>query len=316
MPNNGLHFGRDTEDELSARKSASMRELASHREHIRKEYPEIEALRREIDEIGIEFAEKIIASPNDSDALDELAKHILSDKNAELKRLLVSSVLPEDYLELRPICPVCRDTGVVDGEMCRCLKKVIVEKRFPGSGLDPEQSFENFRHDLISDPNMKRAQDRICAYCEEYADSFPDNELPDMLLMGAPGIGKTYLLNCIGGRVLNNGFSVLRLTANRLVSNTLDSIRSGEPAPDLVMPDLLIIDDLGAEPMINNVTVETLLTVICERQDAKKATLIASNKATETLAEEYGDRIFSRMIAPNRVKAIRMNTPSIRIMKI
>ena len=82
------------------------------------------------------------------------------------------------------------------------------------------------------------------------------------------------------------------------------------------MPDVLMIDDLGAEPMINNITVETILSILCDRQDAGKATLIATNKDIEGLQEDYGQRIFSRMISPQRVKIFEIRTQSIRTMKL
>lgn len=315
MANNNLHFGRETEDELAARRRASIRERDEHIKTIKTGFPEIEAIRLEIKETALDFSDKIVAAPNDAEALELLAKQLIDEKNALLRSKLVSCGFPEDYLELKPRCAVCGDTGIADGEMCGCMKRFLISKVYSGSGLDPDQTFENFRHDLISDPAEKRAHENICSYCRSYADRFPANDRKDILLMGAPGVGKTYLLNCIGWRVLNNGHSVLRLTANKLISDTLESIRNYAPAQDLVMPDLLIIDDLGTEPMINNVTVERLLNVICERQDANKATLIATNKDISMLAEEYGERIVSRLVAPDRVMAIKMTTPSIRMMR-
>lgn len=315
MNSNSFRFGAEAENVLSARRSASLRELAMHREDISKNYPTIEKLRKELAEIAVDMANKIIAFPEDSKALEKLALELNAAKQREIEIELNKFGLPADYLELKPRCAVCGDTGMADGQMCRCLKQHLINKAFSGSGLDPKQTFENFRHDVLSDPKDRRALDRIYNYCKELADRFPENEQNDLLLIGPPGVGKTFLLNCIGGRVLNRGYSVLRITAHRLVTSVLDSIRNGLPAPDLSVPDLLIIDDLGTEPMINNVTLETLLSVICERQDSAKATMIASNKDLPTLSEEYGDRILSRMVAPRVVKVIKMMTPSIRELK-
>lgn len=315
MASNLLHFGRETEEELASRRRAALRKLDSHIETIKAGFPDIDDLRREIKFTALDFADKIVAAPAEAEALDQLAKKLIAEKETELREKLVSCGFPADYLDYKPHCEICGDTGIVDGEMCGCMKRFLIAKVYSGSGLDPEQTFENFRHDLISDPIEKRAHDNICAFCTAYADRFPDNSRTDILLMGAPGVGKTFLLNCIGWRVLNNGHSVFRITANRMISDSLESIRNHTPAQDLVMPDLLIIDDLGTEPMINNVTVERLLSVICERQDAKKATLIATNKDVSMLSEEYGERIVSRLLAPDRVKAIKMTTPSIRMMR-
>ncbi len=316
MTSKGIAFSRAAEAELSARRLRSERETKARRSKVRGEYPAIKSILDEITDIGIEFADKMIASPRDADALQTLASGLIEKKKTELAEALVSNGLPADYLEPVYVCPVCRDTGKDGFEICACIKQLAIENMFSGSGLNGGETFETFRHDLISDPRESKALERIYAYCLSYADRFPENELPDILLMGAPGVGKTFLLNCIGARVLNNGHSVLKITANRLVNSVLDSIRDRETErPDFISPELLMIDDLGAEPMIANVTLETLLSIICERQDQRRATLIATNKTIEDLADEYGERIVSRIISPRNVKVIRMTTPSIRIMK-
>ena len=202
---NSFRFGAEAENVLSARRSASLRELAMHREDISKNYPTIEKLRKELAEIAVDMANKIIASPEDSKALEKLALELNAAKQREIEIELNKFGLPADYLELKPRCAVCGDTGMADGQMCRCLKQHLINKAFSGSGLDPKQTFENFRHDILSDPKDRRALDRIYNYCKELADRFPENEQNDLLLIGPPGVGKTFLLNCIGGRVLNRG---------------------------------------------------------------------------------------------------------------
>ncbi len=150
---------------------------------------------------------------------------------------------------------------------------------------------------------------RIRDAAEAYANAFPNNERRDLLYQGETGVGKTYLLNCIGGRVLERGYSVLKISAYKLIQLTLDNLRN-EPSerPDYILPDLLIVDDLGTEPMIRNITIETLLSIVCERQDLDKATIIATNLAVtdedgvDTLQSVYGERFASRFMAPRTAK--------------
>ena len=161
---------------------------------------------------------------------------------------------------------------------------------------------------------------RIRDAAEAYANAFPNNERRDLLYQGETGVGKTYLLNCIGGRVLERGYSVLKISAYKLIQLTLDNLRN-EPSerPDYILPDLLIIDGLGTEPMIRNITIETLLSIVCERQDLDKATIIATNLAVtdedgvDTLQSVYGERFASRFMAPRTAKIQRVRTQNVRL---
>lgn len=315
--NSRFGFSREIESEISKRRSYNLRLRQKRIESLREKYPDVYALDMEEKEISLDIASKIIESPKDAPALEALGRKLIAEKRGELRSALERNGLPQDYLEPQYICRICGDTGFADGELCGCMKKIIVESTFKGSGIDRDQCFAAYRRDLFTDPKLIKASETIRAYCMDYAARFPDNELPDLLLMGAPGVGKTFLLNCIGGEVLKKGASVIRITANRMISDVMESIRDYDfEKPDLTLPDLLIIDDLGTEPMINNITVETILSVICERQDSGKATLIATNKDIESLQEEYGQRIFSRLVSPNRVKIFHLMNPSIRTMNL
>ena len=64
---------------------------------------------------------------------------------------------------------------------------------------------------------------------------------------------------------------------------------------DVITADLLLIDDLGTEPMLKNVTVEYLLLVIEERQTKGRATLVTTNLDTDGILLRYGERIYSRL---------------------
>ena len=147
------------------------------------------------------------------------------------------------------------------------------------------------------------------------------------------GVGKTYLINCIGCRLLTRGYSVLKISAGRLIDITMQTLRADESEkPDFILPDLLIIDDLGTEPMINNITIETLLSILCRRQDQNKATVIASNLAiadmgnrsdsadkqqirAETISSRYGERFASRLMAPRTSKLQWIQTENVRLMR-
>ena len=76
---------------------------------------------------------------------------------------------------------------------------------------------------------------------------------------------------------------------------------------------LLLLDDLGTEPMIPGVTIETLFAAINERQFAGKATVIATNLTKNELFTQYGERIFSRLFASREYAAITLRGKDLRM---
>ena len=63
---------------------------------------------------------------------------------------------------------------------------------------------------------------------------------------------------------------------------------------ELSQPDLLYIDDLGVEPILNNVTVTYLYALLVDRMDKK--TIITTNLDVMKMEERYGERILSRLL--------------------
>lgn len=111
-------------------------------------------------------------------------------------------------------------------------------------------------------------------YGEEYAQNFPDNSKRNLLLYGPSGLGKTYLLNCIARRVLDRGFSVLKVTAYRMLEGMRNAHMGEDDQGELRMMmecELLLIDDLGTEPLLRNVSLEYLFTLFNERMVNRRA---------------------------------------------
>ena len=173
MKNNGVRFSKEVEDELSARKFRNDRILKDRIEGLKERYPKVYKLREELNGIGYDMGLKMIDSPGDAQALEGLARKLTEAKRRELSAALLEYGLPADYLERPSACPVCRDTGVVDGQMCSCTKQIVINSAFKGSGLNREQTFSNFRRDIFTDPNDRKTIDKVYSYCRGYADLFP-----------------------------------------------------------------------------------------------------------------------------------------------
>lgn len=314
--------GRAVEAELASRNRQNKAKQRRRKTEIYKKIPAIEEIDECITSIAVDMGKRIMAAQKPDEIL-ELAQGLIASKMSERAALLVSNGYPGNYLDEQYSCSVCHDTGRVGNELCHCVSQIAVDAAFENSGLASEQNFKNFNLDLQRDQKERLAMARIRDAALTYADAFPNSEKRDLIYSGQAGVGKTYLLNCIGRRVLEKGYSVLKINAYRLIQLTLDMLRADpDEKIDFLIPDLLIIDDLGTEPMIQNITVETLLSILCQRQDRGRATAFATNleifpsdDGAETLQTMYGERFTSRLLSPNTTKIQLIKTSDLRFAK-
>ena len=270
--------------------------------------PEIGQLREESAGLAFVAMRRILGEPDVAkrQAMAQEVKDRGRTINARIRQLLVEAGMAPDALELRYRCPICRDTGYVGeapARFCECFERQLrLRQHEDGSmaGLG-EQNFERFDATVAPEAGGQRDQlVKARGLCERYADSYPDTEFRNLLLTGEGGLGKTFLLNCVFERVTARGFSAVRITAFRLFEamrrQHFGEAAEGEGFNDLLRAPLLLIDDLGTEPMMRNITVEYLFTLLNERMAARRHTVIATNLSPLTLKERYGERVMSRIL--------------------
>lgn len=227
---------------------------------------------------------------------------------AEIDRELLEKLgYPADYLEERPRCPLCGDTGYRDGRVCSCLQSYYAREQIQELSrmLDVgSQSFETFRLDYYSPDrgslsrSPRETMEHHLAVCRRYADRF-GSEGGNLLLFGAPGLGKTFLSACIARVVSEDGYSVVYDTASHIFSLLEDAkFRRGDEDDEetrrLDQCDLLIIDDLGTE--MNSTFVQSALyQLINGRLLGMKSTIISTNLTPEDIGRRYSQQVYSRI---------------------
>ncbi len=236
--------------------------------------------------------------------------------------LLKQNGFPPDYIKIRRRCEDCGDTGyVMEPETkiktpCACFVRRQLKEAYASSGVDERQSFETFDIALFA-PGQQVQVKNARAICEAYADAFPSGDIRNLVLMGPAGIGKTFLINCIANRVLRHSVAapVTKVTAYNLIDSVLVGIRQAQTdgAVRFLAPSLLLIDDLGTEPMMNNITIEYLFSIINERQNANKHTVVATNLFPKELQARYGERLFSRLIDGRISTCLRLSGENLRL---
>lgn len=79
--------------------------------------------------------------------------------------------------------------------------------------------------------------------------------------------------------------------------------------------DVLIIDDLGAEPVIKNVTQEHIYNILNERLVNNRAFIITTNLNPSDIFERYDQRIASRILAKENSTLVEFKGKDLRVKK-
>ena len=298
---------------LERRQKLHREEQAALRDKIFKELPrvqEIEAqLRRTAPRI---LAASLRQGLEGKEALEALRRENLALQDEEAA-LLDAAGYQVDVLDETPLCPRCGDRGWIGAEMCSCLRALCQEEQIRelSSMLDlQDQSFETFRLDYYDrevPAGFKRSprenMQMVLSVCRTYAELFGDEPHRNLLLVGQPGLGKTFLSACIARVVSEKGYSVVydsapaifdRFETRRFAPFGDERQQADADTRRYLTCDLLILDDLGAEfvsPLFQSVLYELINTRLVEG----KRTVISTNLTREELRKRYTPQVLSRL---------------------
>ena len=298
--------------------------------------PEIERLRAENRDLALNTMRQIVALTDVAERRDcaERMRQRGLFNNSEIRRRLKAVGLPEDHLELKYRCAACQDTGYVGeapSRFCDCFEARLsrmLHEDGTMAGME-EQCFARFDAGIFSEEDGQRKHIMgVRRACEDYADSFPNTKYKNIVLQGSVGQGKTFLLNCIYERVVSRGFPAIRITAFHMLEamkrqhfsdsigdkmQPLSETLGSETFMELIETPLLLIDDLGTEPKLRNITVEYLFLLLNERMARSRHTVIATNLNPVQLKERYGERVASRIADRTRGVTMQLIGKDVRL---
>lgn len=274
--------------------------------------PRLREIERELNSIGISTAKTVLRGANAKEELISLKEKSLTLQQ-EFNELLESSGYSKDYLEPQYVCKQCRDTGYIELEnktiVCECFKKLLsqtaCEELNKVSPLSLS-TFESFNLNMYNDApdvngnNPYKRMSKIYDYCLNYAKTFTEN-CKGILMKGGTGLGKTHLSLAIANEVINNGYSVVYVSAPDILSKlehehfSYNYDGEQEIMQSLIECDLLIIDDLGTE-FKTQYTTTAVYNIFNTRVNMVKPVIINTNLSGDELKNTYSERFNSRIM--------------------
>jgi DNA replication protein DnaC len=157
-----------------------------------------------------------------------------------------------------------------------------IERRVKAADFREVKPLDDF--DWSFNPSIKRSQIFDLATCRFI------REAKDLLLVGPPGTGKSFLAQALGYQAIKQGFVVLYRSIFDVVRDFLhDEALEGQERilNKYLKPDLLIVDDMGMKNLPKR-SGETLFEIIMRRYEIR-STIMTSNRPLEDWGKLIGD---------------------------
>jgi len=229
----------------------------------------------------------------------------------------ISNEPPNENDRNQPYCQQCQDDQAEAEEHAALIKAEQEQKERQRKArhykLGLPKRFENCTFDTFK-PTTKTAEQNL-KVCQNYADKFDKvlEEGKGLLMVGKVGTGKTHLACSIGYQLAENGYQPhytsvsslirrIRATWSGKVTKTVYDDYFGEEVVvseqdvinDFVNYDLLIIDEIGVQSGTESER-NLIFTIIDERYQAVRPTIVISNLTEKELAPLISERSIDRI---------------------
>lgn len=275
-----------------------------------------------INQLGIKYNRLILSSKGDTAMLLAKLEQSMNSLSNEKSELLKNNGLGIELFKPQYQCDKCCDTGFISDttgfQRCSCYRQQIISHLFKASNisLKGDECFDTFNDLLYPDEvdqpkygiaiSPRENINNIKKACIEFTKHIDDINQKNLFFSGRTGVGKTFLSFCIARELINQGRTVLYLTSPMLfdiiteykMKAFKEDTFNDDRYQSIFSVELLIIDDLGTEPL-SDARYAELLNILNTRQarDSVSAckTIISTNMSPKKLFELYSERITSRI---------------------
>ena len=302
---------RQAQEYYKQRKLESDRVLMRRENRVRKEIDGLDELMNERASLPVRSLRMAMANPQKAQEIANEMRAKGIALNRKIRDILLHAGYPENYLSPEYECAECKDTGFIEvgGNLkpCACFeKRVNILLSQDKNSCFYDVDFEDFRSSFIPDKPLdgggtQRAKaESIRDACIDYVKTYPDTLYRGMILSGNAGLGKTFLLSCLYNEFRKKGVGAVAISSFEL----MEKIRAAyfhqddakEAFDELESAPVLLIDDLGSEPLMRTVSLEEYLCVLLnERMNRKLHTVITTNLTPAQFKDRYSERVMSRL---------------------
>lgn len=248
--------------------------------------------------------------------------------NRDIHLALEKAGYPGDYLAPILDCPLCEDTGYVyeNGrkQACQCFKNAYEQAVRAADAASDGISFAAFDPLRFPDTALPGTDITQREYmlllknkCLSFVRQAKDGRVQSLLLHGGSGLGKTFLLHCIEREAAALGVDCRFVTAYDLLDALRNAFfgRDNDLADQCMQAKLLLIDDLGMEPLMENVTVEQIYHLLNSRLSRGLYTAVSTNLSLVELEKRYTERVTSRLLDVRNGMVLPFHGSDIRLKK-
>lgn len=276
--------------------------------------PEFKLSYNKIRSLQLDYAKAQYQNKDGKEIKNEIIKEKENLNNIVKKYSIDTTTLKPQYN-----CKKCKDEGVVNGIACDCFKQELSKRLLLNCGLNYNDlpDFDNMSYEIVKNIEYKDKYQQVCKLLKEYISKLKDTKKKLIVLSGGVGVGKTHILKATTHEAIKNNYFALYTTSFDLNKSFLAYHCARLEEKDNILNkyldcDLLLIDDLGTENILKNVTVEYLYLIINQRLESGKNTIITTNLKSE-LKDIYDERIMSRISNKNTCITLNLVGDDLRI---